>query len=325
MPPISWASKWRWPRTRQARLADQGERLDQQVLEGLPVVQPLAELDRHGLQLLVGARLHLRLEGVDQRHQLGQPPDLLALAGAEDFREHAHGGTHSTVGGLPGSTGRRAPAARPPGARSPPGPSGTRAGPAVVGRRRQAVRTFRKSISVGPSGGGAGTGRRCGPWSARSGARASRRRGRRRPAATWPGGPGPDGVPVAGHHHLAALPIGDPRIVLLREVDLGPLQSGTVLADVAHLLLGQGSNLVGHDLPTMRDDYVHCFASSASLIGLLHLVAGPPGRSVKGWERVDRERRAADLVFDPTLACGGSCGRAPAAPTVSGRDTLRSH
>jgi hypothetical protein len=39
-----------------------------------------------------------------------------------------------------------------------------------------------------------------------------------------------------------------------------------VLADMAHLLLGQGSNLVGHDLPAMRDDYVHCFASSASLI-----------------------------------------------------------
>ena len=76
----------------------------------------------------------------------------------------------------------------------------------------------------------------------------------------------PDGLAVAGHHHLAALTIGDPRIALLREVDLGPVESGTVLADVAHLLLGQGSNLVGHDLPAMRDDYVHSVASSASVI-----------------------------------------------------------
>ena len=48
-------------------------------------------------------------------------------------------------------------------------------------------------------------------------------------------------------------------------------------------------------------------------------VAGPPGRSVMGWDGWIRERRAADLVFDPTLACRGSRGRAPAAPTVSGR------
>ena len=76
----------------------------------------------------------------------------------------------------------------------------------------------------------------------------------------------PDGLAVAGHHHLAALTVGDPRVALFREVDFGTIETGTVLADVAHLLLGQGSNLVGHDLPAMRDDYVHSFASSASVI-----------------------------------------------------------
>ena len=77
---------------------------------------------------------------------------------------------------------------------------------------------------------------------------------------------GPDGVPVTGYDHLAALTVGNPRVVLLREVDLGTIETGTVLTYVTHLLLGQGSNLVGHDLPAMRDDYVHCCASSASLI-----------------------------------------------------------
>jgi hydrogenase/urease accessory protein HupE len=79
-------------------------------------------------------------------------------------------------------------------------------------------------------------------------------------------GLGPDGVPVTGHDHLTALTVGDPRVVLLREVDLGTIETGTVLTNVTHLLLGQGSNLVGHDLPAMRDDYVHSYASSASLI-----------------------------------------------------------
>jgi len=80
------------------------------------------------------------------------------------------------------------------------------------------------------------------------------------------GGLGPDGVSVTGHDHLTTFTIGDSRVVLLREVDLGTIETRTVLTYVAHLLLGQGSNLVGHDLPAMRDDYVHCCASSASLI-----------------------------------------------------------
>src|SRR5664280_3004977 len=54
-------------------------------------------------------------------------------------------------------------------------------------------------------------------------------------------------------------------------------------------------------------------------LALLGLVPGPPcpwsDRPLSG---CCRELRAADLVFDPTLACGENCGRAPAAPTVSG-------
>ncbi len=71
-------------------LSDQCKRFDQQVLEGLPVVEALPEGTGHRLKLLVGARLHLRLEGVDQRHQFGKPTHLLAFSGAEDLGEHAH-------------------------------------------------------------------------------------------------------------------------------------------------------------------------------------------------------------------------------------------
>ncbi len=71
---------------------------------------------------------------------------------------------------------------------------------------------------------------------------------------------------MPSHHHLTTLPIDDSSIVFLGEVDLGPLQSWTVVAQSAHLLLGKGSHLVGHDLPAMRDNNVHCAASWALII-----------------------------------------------------------
>ncbi len=74
-----------------ARLADDGVGLDEEVVQRLPLVQALAELDRLVGERLVAQRLHVRLEGADERHELGQPPDLLALTGFEDLREHAHG------------------------------------------------------------------------------------------------------------------------------------------------------------------------------------------------------------------------------------------
>ena len=72
------------------RLAHHGVGLDQQVVEGLALVEALAELDRLVGQRLVAEALHVGLEGADERHQLGQATDLLALTGLENFREHAH-------------------------------------------------------------------------------------------------------------------------------------------------------------------------------------------------------------------------------------------
>ena len=46
MPPISWTSKWRIPRTRPEASRHDGERLGQEVVELLALVELLAELDR---------------------------------------------------------------------------------------------------------------------------------------------------------------------------------------------------------------------------------------------------------------------------------------
>ena len=88
------------------RLAHHGVRLDQQVVEVLALVQALPELDRLVPEGVVAQRLHLGLEVADQGHQLGQAPDLLALAGAQDLGEHAHGGPI-----LPAAGGRQPTAA----------------------------------------------------------------------------------------------------------------------------------------------------------------------------------------------------------------------
>ena len=91
MPPISWTSKWRWPRTRQAASRTTAKASIKQVVERLAVVQALAELAPSTERSSSSSeRLQLGLEVVDQRHELGQPPDLLALAGPEDPGEDAH-------------------------------------------------------------------------------------------------------------------------------------------------------------------------------------------------------------------------------------------
>ena len=56
-PPISCTSKWRWPITRLAASRHDGERLEQEVVEVLAVVEALAELGRLGPELVVGQRL----------------------------------------------------------------------------------------------------------------------------------------------------------------------------------------------------------------------------------------------------------------------------
>ncbi len=75
------------------RLAHHRVGLHEEVVEGLPLVEALLELHRLVGERRVAQTLHLGLEGADQRDEIGQPPDLLALAGAQDLGEHAHGGT----------------------------------------------------------------------------------------------------------------------------------------------------------------------------------------------------------------------------------------
>src|SRR5262249_2353057 len=60
-----------------ARLAHDRESLGQQVVEALPVRQPLAEHPRHPREVGVGQLLEPRLERCDLRHDR---PDLLELA-----------------------------------------------------------------------------------------------------------------------------------------------------------------------------------------------------------------------------------------------------
>ena len=63
---MSWTSKWRWPEHPPGRLAHDGEGLDQQVVEGLALVEALPELDRLVGERLVAQALHLGLEGADR-------------------------------------------------------------------------------------------------------------------------------------------------------------------------------------------------------------------------------------------------------------------
>ena len=77
-------------------LAHDRERLDQQVVDRLAVLDALAELRRLRLQLGVGQLLHRRLERVDVGHEPGDRLDLATLSGAEDFVEDSHEGTEST-------------------------------------------------------------------------------------------------------------------------------------------------------------------------------------------------------------------------------------
>ena len=70
--------------------AHDGVGLDQEVIERLAVIQAFPELDRPVGQFGVAEGLHLRLQRVDGRDELGQASDLLALAGFENLGEHTH-------------------------------------------------------------------------------------------------------------------------------------------------------------------------------------------------------------------------------------------
>ena len=85
------------------RLAHDGVGLDEQVVQGLTLVEALPELHRLVGEGVVAQALHFGLEGTDERDELGQPPDLLAFAGAQDLREHAHEGNDPTGRDGPGA------------------------------------------------------------------------------------------------------------------------------------------------------------------------------------------------------------------------------
>src|SRR5207244_12437689 len=85
-------------RLAQARLAGGGERLEEQVLERLPVLEPLPELGRLPSQLLVGERLELGLERGDVGRLLLQALEPPSFADAEDLLEGAELLGHSNLG-----------------------------------------------------------------------------------------------------------------------------------------------------------------------------------------------------------------------------------
>jgi hypothetical protein len=72
-----------------AGLAHRGERLEEDVLERLAVVEPLLELGCLLPELVVAERLELGLERGDVRGLLREALDAPALADAEDLLEAA--------------------------------------------------------------------------------------------------------------------------------------------------------------------------------------------------------------------------------------------
>ena len=72
-----------------ARLADGGEGLEEEVVELLAVLEPLPELGGLRAQLVVRERLELGLERRDVRGLLGEPLQAPALAEAQDLLEAA--------------------------------------------------------------------------------------------------------------------------------------------------------------------------------------------------------------------------------------------
>ena len=95
-----------------ARLANGRERLEQQLVERLAVVEPLPELGGLGTKLGVGKPLELGLERRDVRRLLLQALQALALAEAEEPLESVVPGHGHRVSALPGLTPPRARAAQ---------------------------------------------------------------------------------------------------------------------------------------------------------------------------------------------------------------------
>ena len=86
-------------------LAGDGEGLDQEGVQILSVVEPLAKFDGLVNEVVVGQLLEFGFEGVDIRDDRLEGADLFALTRAEDLGEDAHGGAM-----LPAGPARRSPA-----------------------------------------------------------------------------------------------------------------------------------------------------------------------------------------------------------------------
>ena len=84
-----------------ARLADDGKRFRQQIVERLTVRDALAELVRLVAELFLGERLHLRLERADLRHARHEPLELTLVLRSDDLGEELT--DHVFVGPLCGS------------------------------------------------------------------------------------------------------------------------------------------------------------------------------------------------------------------------------
>ena len=89
MPPISCTSKWRMPSTRLAASRHDGEGFGQDLVERLALGEALLELGGLGLQLVVGERLHLRLERVDLLDDAAELAQQALVTAAEDAGEQA--------------------------------------------------------------------------------------------------------------------------------------------------------------------------------------------------------------------------------------------
>src|SRR5579862_3280568 len=94
------------------RLPHGGEGLEDEVVEGLAVLEPLAELHRLGGELLVGQRLELGLERADVGRLLGEPLETPAFTGAEDLFERAELLGHTRTGYRPPSASLAMPTGR---------------------------------------------------------------------------------------------------------------------------------------------------------------------------------------------------------------------
>ncbi len=169
-------------------------------------------------------------------------------------------------------------------------------------------------------GGGAGTGRRCGPWSVRSGAPASRRRGRRRSSGAWPAArarrvcPWPD-ITTSQHSRSEILGLCSSEKWTSARSRAGQCSPMWRTFSSVRARTSSDTIFLPCVMTTSTASPPRLRRSTATALG------GRSSWSVDegmGWDGMDRERRAADLVFDPTLACRGTHGRAPAAPTVSG-------